>query len=603
LSFIAIDSSAVKTHSLLHISDTFPYKLSLIFPPPIQTQAHWFLQRGRDFYHHTLTNSIPVQLFKLSNMALALATQGQDQFILSTNLPSANNSTDTLDKDISNQRAHNRLIPIPNPKQLKRFICSPLGLVPKPGQTDTWRRIHHLSSPPGKSVNDHIPSEWGALEYASFDEAIDMVAAAGQGAILIKRDLADAFRHIPVASDDHWLLGFCWDGAFWTDSFLPFGLRTSPFIFDLFAKGLHFLLEAHPSINRLFSILHYLDDFFAAGLPGANPTIYESRFSQICTELGLPIKESKSITGTTADYGGIEFDTLAMEARLPPAKLLKAKKLLSTLWPKHSTTLLELQSLIGYLSFCSKVVPMGRSFLRRLYNAATPGPQATCSSQRQPIPVTDDIRQDLRWWREFLPQWNGITLIHKNRTTKYLWTDASGTKGQGAYFTDNPKEITWWTGSKHSLRQSPDTTGTRYKLPRDAHSAPRPPEMAHTLADCRLIIHTDNTTVFSGLRRHSVRGSAMEPLRNITLCAAHHDIEMHAKWIPTHENTLADLLSRRDFNKIADQFPLLAQEPSHGTHRSHGTQILASTVQPPATSGGDSAQIPDEPTIQHAAAT
>ena len=122
-------------------------------------------------------------------------------------------------------------------------------------------------------------------------------------------------------------------------------------------------------------------------------------------------------------------------------------------------------------------------------------------------------------------------------------------------------------------------------------------------ADCRLIIHTDNTTVFSGLRRHSVRGSAMEPLRNITLCAAHHDIEIHPKWIPTHENTLADLLSRRDFNKIADQFPCLAQKPSHGTHRSHGTQILASTAQPPATSGGDSAQIPDEPTIQHAAAT
>ena len=110
-----------------------------------------------------------------------------------------------------------------------------------------------------------------------------MVAAAGQGAILIKRDLADAFRHIPVAPDDHWLLGFCWNGTYWIDSFLPFGLRTSPFIFDLFANGLHFLLEADPSINRLFSIVHYLDDFFAAGLPGADPTIYESRFSKICS--------------------------------------------------------------------------------------------------------------------------------------------------------------------------------------------------------------------------------------------------------------------------------------------------------------------------------
>ena len=91
-----------------------------------------------------------------------------------------------------------------------------------------------------------------------------MVAAAGRGAILIKRDLADAFRHIPVAPTDYWLLGFCWGDMYWMDCFLPFGLRISSFIFDLFAKGLHFLLEAGPVIYQSFSILHYLDDFFAA---------------------------------------------------------------------------------------------------------------------------------------------------------------------------------------------------------------------------------------------------------------------------------------------------------------------------------------------------
>ena len=150
-------------------------------------------------------------------------------------------------------------MPIPNPGN--RFISSPLGLVPK--STDKWRRIHHLSFPPGKSVNDNIPPEWGALEYAAFDDAVAMVAAAGQGAILIKRDLADAFRHIPVAPEDYWLLGFCWNQEYWVDCFLPFGLRTSPFLFDLFAKGLHFLVEAAPYIQQNFSVIHYLDDFFA----------------------------------------------------------------------------------------------------------------------------------------------------------------------------------------------------------------------------------------------------------------------------------------------------------------------------------------------------
>lgn len=66
-----------------------------------------------------------------------------------------------------------------------------------------------------------------------------MILKVGPGAILLKKDLADAFRQVPVAECDWWLLGFHWDGAYWIDRFLSFGLRTSPYIFNLFAKGLH----------------------------------------------------------------------------------------------------------------------------------------------------------------------------------------------------------------------------------------------------------------------------------------------------------------------------------------------------------------------------
>ena len=103
---------------------------------------------------------------------------------------------------------------VPTPQPGDRFISSPLGLVPKAGQIKAWRQIHHLSFPHGKSVNDHLTPDWGALEYASFDQAVAMVAMAGQGAILIKRDLADAFRHIPMAPEDYWLLGFSWDNKY-----------------------------------------------------------------------------------------------------------------------------------------------------------------------------------------------------------------------------------------------------------------------------------------------------------------------------------------------------------------------------------------------------
>ena len=122
-------------------------------------------------------------------------------------------------------------------------------------------------------------------------------------------------------------------------------------------------------------------------------------------------------------------------------------------------------------------------------------------------------------------------------------------------------------------------------------------------AHCRLIIHTDNTTVFSGLRRLSVRGDSLEPLRDITLCAAHNNMEIYTRWIPTHKNTLADLLSRWDFDEIANQFPLLTQQPSHGAHRNGGMKISAFSAMLPTISGGVLAPIPDENMIQPATAT
>ena len=73
----------------------------------------------------------------------------------------SNDDPATLTADLTTQNAHGRPKSIiPDPSQ--RFICSPLGLVPKTG--GGWRRIHHLSFPPGSSVNDFIPTEWGALE-------------------------------------------------------------------------------------------------------------------------------------------------------------------------------------------------------------------------------------------------------------------------------------------------------------------------------------------------------------------------------------------------------------------------------------------------------
>lgn len=125
---------------------------------------------------------------------------GPHRYLLNKSHPSALEAPQILTQDLQKQRAHDpitKLDDVPEPP----FISSPLGLVPK--HDGGWRRIHDLSYPHGQSVNDGIPQEHGSLEYVTFDDGVNALLTQGPGATLIKRDLSDAFRHIPVAKLDY----------------------------------------------------------------------------------------------------------------------------------------------------------------------------------------------------------------------------------------------------------------------------------------------------------------------------------------------------------------------------------------------------------------
>ena len=91
-----------------------------------------------------------------------------------------------------------------------------------------------LSSPRGSSINDFISTEDYTLHYASFDQALALVTSFGTGAQMAKLDLKHAFRLCPVSPSDRDLLGMHCQGKFYVDLRLPFGLRSSPFLFNPF---------------------------------------------------------------------------------------------------------------------------------------------------------------------------------------------------------------------------------------------------------------------------------------------------------------------------------------------------------------------------------
>ena len=61
------------------------------------------------------------------------------------------------------------------------------------------------------------------------------VLRLGRGALMWKIDVKSAFRHIPVDSRDAPLLGFRLDDKYYFERTLPFGLRSSPLLWDDFA--------------------------------------------------------------------------------------------------------------------------------------------------------------------------------------------------------------------------------------------------------------------------------------------------------------------------------------------------------------------------------
>lgn len=324
---------------------------------------------------------------------------------------------------------------------------------------------------------------------------------------------------------------------------MPFGLRTSPFIFDLFAKGIHWLLIKEDWEDTL----HYLDDFFAILTTQTEAEQYEVFFLQLCLELEVHIKDEKSLRAKIAKFLGIELDSIAMEARLPPAKLKKAQDWVKKALAQRTISRENLQSLLGFLSFAAKVVVPGRAFLRRLFTAL--------QKFKRVYPISGEMRADLHWWASFLLKWNGIQVLrHLNtRPAIRLWSDASGLNGIGGFFLTESQSIPLVSQafSKRFSTKDREKHITVKEMLAVLHAL-------HTwlphFAGCQLVVYGDNTGVVQGLKHSSIEGPAMDPLRDIVIIFAIHDIVIESNWIPSKNFFLADILSRGQKEKLTNEF-------------------------------------------------
>ena len=433
--------------------------------------------------------------------------------------------------------------PLPN------FIVSPLGAVPKK-RSGKWRLIMHLSHPPGHSINDGIDIADFPLRYSTVYDAMDSVMHLGRHALMAKLDVKSAFRLCPVRPSEHHLLGMQWQGRFYFDRVLPFGLRSAPFIFNGLAEAVEWLARD----RGVGHVHHYLDDFFLAGAPSTDEcSQHLATVTSLCGALGIPLAEDKLAGPTTElEYLGILLDSAELEARLPPDKLHDIKSSLHQWTDRSQCSKRDLLSLIGTLSFAAKVVPAGRTFLRRMIDLSTTAPRLLST-----ITLNEGLRLDIHWWQAFTTPWSGRSFFLLPNWTPApdldLYTDSSGSIGFGAY----------WCGEWFNGHWPPELAERSIQFKELYPIVLAASVWGHRWATLRVRFLCDNQAVVHCI----VSGSShcphmMHLLRNLFLFAARFNFTVSALHLPGTHNIIADSLSRFHMQVFRAHAPAAAPLPT-----------------------------------------
>ena len=485
---------------------------------------------------------------------------GERQAVFSRNLPTASSQPSILSANLEKEISLGRVAGPFSTPPLPNFHISPMGLVPKK-HSDKFRTIFHLSYPKNgtSSINYSIPKEDFSLRYITIDNAIEGIQKLGQGCFLAKCDIESAFRLIPLRPSDYNLFGMYWEGQYYYDKVLPFGLRSAPFLFNQLSDAIEWILLEKCVISF---VCHILDDFLiiepaAPSFPHDRPCRQAlAAMLMVFKNLNIPTAPGKTQgPSTTLEFMGITLDSIRMEARLPPDKLERIAHTLLEFRAKTSCTLRELQSLIGTLNFACRVIPPGRPFLQRMIALTR-----NVSKSHHHIKLNSGFRQDLQMWQTFISNWNGakffLSTSWVDTNSLCLHTDASGTLGYGGIFNGR-----WFQGrwTPHQLLSQPGISIAWQELFAVVVACQL---WGGEFANKRVIFFCDNDSVVhivNSKRSHIPR--VMDLVRHLTLITLKHNIYIHMQHVEGKKNEIADSLSRFQMERFRTLAPFAALDP------------------------------------------
>lgn len=398
---------------------------------------------------------------------------------------------------------------------------------------DKFRLITDLKRPIGRALNEFTTAP--SFKYARVDEAILL---SSYGCWYVKIDLKAAYRHIALHPETWTLFGFAWDGNWVVDKFLPFGLRPACWLFSQFTRFICWVCRQ----KGIKAIIGYLDDFLIIAATREDAARAEVILRGVLAKLGFEIAADKCEgPSQVVTFLGMVLNSITCEVSLPEARHKFIKQLVLNYRNCKECTVKEMQQLVGFLGYASRVVYGGRTFTRRLIEVLT---EATRLGRRF-VRWSAQTRLDIQWWCDCLDTWMGKALFIKQSPTMIqdFQIDASGNErlGAGAF----------WNGSGIQQRWDEEVAaGIRAGELNSPHLEVFPLLMAarkwhEQWKGKHVIVFTDNKGaqfyINSGTSPHKM---VMRWLRELFWLSAVHGFRVTARWIPGKINKIADALSR-----------------------------------------------------------
>ena len=170
------------------------------------------------------------------------------------------------------------------------------------------------------------------------------------------------------------------------------------------------------------------------------------------------------------------------------------------------------------------------------------------------IRLNAGFRADLQWWRTFVVEWNGVSILPDRRPIYIeMVSDVSGSWGCGAYSHPHWFQLQW------SARAQPLSIAVKELLPVIVEVAVWGPAWAQSRVRC----HCDNLLVVHDIHSRTSRDPhMMHLLRCLFFLEAQHQLNLSSVHIPGVLNDLADDLSRDRLSSFLHKVPTAERRPS-----------------------------------------